>query len=132
MPTDVALSTNTPTAALELRQAQPMPDGSGYAAFLIVRAGPFAAAVPFLATGDDWRGFARALGRVPSGDGAPARLRARDGDDHVAIASAGNGLLAVTGSLHDPDDDQSLRFRFTTPMGGLAAFAAGVQRVAGG
>jgi len=129
MPTDVALSTNTPSAALVLKQALPMPDGSGYAAFLVVRAGPFAAALPFLATSDAWLEFVRALERVPAGDGAPARLRAREGDDFVAIAGAGEGLLAVSGSLHDPDDDQALRFRFTAPVQGLAAFLSGVRRV---
>lgn len=130
MPTDLALSTNTATGALELRQAQPMPDGSGFAAFLVVRSGGFAAALPYFVTTGAWREFASALDRVTAGDGKPARLRARNSDDFVAITGGGDGLLSVFGSLHEPDDDQLLRFRFMTPAHGLAPFAAGVRRLA--
>lgn len=129
MPTDIALSTNTATGTLELRQAQPMPDGSGYAAFLVVRSGGFAAALPYFVTTDAWRGFVAALAGMCAGAGGVARLPARDGDDHIAIAAAGEGLITVSGSLREMDD-QSLRFRFATSSRGLDALVEGARRVA--
>lgn len=131
MPTDLALSTNSPTGALELRQVQPMPDGTGYAAFLIVRSGGFAAALPYFMTAEAWREFVHALPGVGAVDGAPARLRARDSDDFIAISGAGDGQVAVHGLLHEPDDDQMLRFRFLAPAHGVAALVAGARRIAG-
>lgn len=128
MPTDVALSSNSATGAIELRQAQPMPDGSGYAAFLVVRSGGFAAALPYFVTAQAWRDFVRALDDVTVADGAPARLHARDSEDFIAIAASGDGQIAVFGSLREADD-QLLRFRFTTPSAGLEALIAGVRRV---
>ncbi len=68
MPLDLALSTNTPAAALELRQAQPLGDRRHLAAFLVVRSGVFAAALPFVFTSLDLASFGEALDTV-------ARLR---------------------------------------------------------
>jgi hypothetical protein len=126
MPRDIALSTNTATGALELRQAQPMPDGSGYAALLVVRSGGLAAALPFFATTEALRVFTHALGAVTAADAPPARLTARTGDDYIAIQGAGNDSIAVSGMLHEPED-QLLRFRFVTASAGLTAFLAGIS-----
>jgi hypothetical protein len=130
MPRDIALSTNTATAALELRQAQPMPDGSGYAALLVIRSGGLAAALPFFATAEAWRAFTQALAAVMAADAPPARLTARTGDDFIAIAGAGDGAIAVSGVLHEPDD-QLLRFRFVAPSAGLAPFLHGASTLSG-
>ena len=64
MPLDLALSTNTPTATLELRQAQPLGDQHRIAAFLVVRSGAFAAALPFVFTRDALVTFAESLDRI--------------------------------------------------------------------
>jgi hypothetical protein len=66
---------------------------------------------------------------VTAGDGLPARLRALEGDDVLAMAGVGDDRIAVSGTLHEPDDDQMLRFRFEAPASGLPAFIAAVQRV---
>lgn len=126
MPTDIALSTNSPTGALELRQAQPMPDGTGYATLLVVRSGAFAAAIPFFVGTDEWERFVRALPGIAASDAAAARLPSRAGDDFVAIGGGGDGFIVVSGTLHELDEQQ-LRFRFTAPAGGLPQFIAAAR-----
>ena len=101
----------------------------GYAAFLIVRSGGFAAALPFFVTTAAWQAFAGALDGVTAVDGPPARLRARTGDDFIAIEGAGEGQVAVSGVLSEPDEEQRLQFRFVTSASGLPALQAGVKRV---
>lgn len=130
MPIDLSLSTNTSTGALEFRQAQPMPDGSGYAAFLVVRSGGLAAALPYFWTAGAWAGFVEALAALRREGLGAARLPAREGDDYLDIAHGGDGLLAVSGMLHDAHDDQLLRFRYLTPLHGLDGFLADARRLA--
>ena len=129
MPIDIALSTNRPTGALELRQAQPMPGGAGYAALLIVRSGGFAAAVPFLARTSGWRDFLASLDRMILEPGSSARLVACEGEDEITIADGSDGTIAVSGTLHEKDQDQMLRFRFLAPSAGLPALLAGVREL---
>lgn len=129
MPIDIALSTNTATGALELRQAQQMPGGAGYAALLIIRSGGFAAAVPFLATTGSWRSFSDALDRMTLEPGSSARLISREGEDEIIIADATDGTIAVSGTLHEAEHDQMLRFRFLAPSAGLPALLAGVREL---
>ena len=133
MPIDIALSTNTAVGALELRQAQPMPDGSGYAALLIVRSGAFAAALPFFVSADGWNAFRDALVGLThvshASTALPARLAAREGSDAIELAAAADGMVAISGTLHELEGDQSLRFRFVTDARGLDAFVAAAERL---
>ncbi|MDB4878751.1 MAG: hypothetical protein JWL60_197 [Gemmatimonadetes bacterium] len=132
MPTDLALSTNTSTSALELRQAQAMPDGSGYAAMLIVRSGGFAAAVPYFVDTAAWQRFGEGLAEVAAGGEGVAELEGRGSADRVRVANAGDGLVAVSGTLHEREGAQELRFRFTTSARGLDALVEGVARLGRG
>ena len=44
---DIALSTNSPVAALKFRELLRFRDGSGFATLLVIRSDAFAAAFPF-------------------------------------------------------------------------------------
>ncbi|MEP6992029.1 MAG: hypothetical protein ABJA80_13945 [bacterium] len=130
MPLDLALSTNTPTAALELRQAQPLGDQRHVAAFLVVRSGVFAAALPFVFTSRALASFTEALDTVARSRTGEAELSGRDGGNIVRFEVNAGGALHITGTLADPDDDtQRLQFAFGVPWEGVVAFAGVVREL---
>lgn len=126
MAIDITLAANTPTATLELRQAQAIPDGSGYAALLVVRSGGLAAALPFFVTGNAVRELVHALDAKTGGVATPARLSSRDGSCTLVIEVTPGDELAISGQLAE-SDDQQLRFRFLTHLRGAGELAAGLR-----
>lgn len=128
---DLALGGNTPTSTLELRAMQPMPGGSGYATLLVVRAGSFAAALPFFTTRDAVLHFTDALGALARSPAAEARLHAREGDDFVSINREAD-TATVRGVLSEDAGEQRLQFRFVTAASGLEALHEGLRRLIAG
>jgi hypothetical protein len=130
MPIDIALGAETPTATLALREAQPLPDGSGFAAFLVVRSGAFAAAMPFFFTEAARDALIAGLDHLVAGRSGTARLDARDTADSLTLtAGADGGAVSISGTLHDPDSDQLLRFRFPAPRPAVTPLVAGLRRL---
>ena len=129
MPIDIALANGTPTGMLELREAQPLPDGSAFAAFLVVRSGAFAAAMPFFFTDAALVALILELDDLSAGRGALATLSARGVENFIAFERALGDVVSVTGELHDPDDDQLLRFRFPTRLPALESVLDGVRQL---
>jgi hypothetical protein len=123
MPVDVALATNTPTGALELRQAQPLTNGMVFGAFLVVRSGGLAAGLPYFVTRGALTAFVAALRDL--GTGGAARLPARQGSAFVALEMQAEGDVAVYGELEE--GEQLLRFRFVTEPRGVAALYDGLR-----
>ena len=122
MPLDITLSSNSPTATIEMRQAQPLGDGHHFATFLIVRSGAFAAALPFVFARDDLRSFAEALDALSSTRSGVARLRSSENDDVIRFESAEVGELRVCGELDETSGAQRLTFSFVSEWEGLDAF----------
>lgn len=129
MPLDLALSTNTPTATLELRQAQPLGDGHHHAAFLVVRSGAFAAALPFVFTQDHLDTFAESLNVLRTTRSGTASLQASASDDIIRFESADEGKLRVCGELHEAEGAQCLAFSFAAEWAGLDTFNDGIHRL---
>jgi hypothetical protein len=130
MPIDITLAANTPTATLELRQAQATSDGAAFAAFLIVRSGGLAAALPFFVTRNALHEFLAALEGLANGASTPARLPAREGAGVLALEIAPDGRMIVSGELEE-DEDQRLRFRFATDRQGAATLYTGLKTLLG-
>jgi hypothetical protein len=126
MAIDITLAANTPTATLELRQVQPTPKGAGFAAFVIVRSGGLAAALPYFVTSDALREFVHALDGAVGGIATPARLPTRDGLGELVIEITSDGDMIVSGRLEE-GADQLLRFRFTTEARGAATLRDGLR-----
>jgi hypothetical protein len=124
MPVDVALATNTPTGALELRQAQPLTNGIVFGAFLVVRSGGLAAGLPYFVTRRALTAFMAALRELEPAGGA-ARLPARQGSAFIALEMQPEGDVAVYGELEE--GEQLLRFRFVTEARGVAALYDGLR-----
>ena len=122
MPVDISLSSNSPTATIEMRQAQPLGDGHHFAAFLIVRSGAFAAALPFIFARDDLLSFAEALETLSTTRSGVARLPSSENDDVIRFESADVGELRVCGELDEMSGTQRLAFGFVTEWEGLGAF----------
>ncbi|MDQ2667264.1 MAG: hypothetical protein M3Z05_14790 [Gemmatimonadota bacterium] len=129
MPLDLALSTNTPTATLELRQAQPLGDGRHHAAFLVVRSGAFAAALPFVFTQDHLATFAESLNALRTTRSGTASLQAGKSDDIIRMESVDEGKLRVCGELHETEGTQRLTFSFAAEWEGLDTFNDGIHRL---
>jgi hypothetical protein len=129
MPIDIALATDAPTGTLELRQAQGLRDGGTFGAFLVVRSGGFAAAVPFFFSRAALGEFTHALGTLADARVGEARLPAHEGDDFIAIRMHDGDILMVQGELREPEHDQHLRFQFHTPVDGLIRLRDGVQQL---
>ena len=123
------LSTNTPTATLELRQAQALGEGRHLAAFLLVRSGAFAAALPFVFSHDALGSFAEALGVLCAMRFGAAQLQGREDGDVIRIESVHMGELRISGRLHEGSKDQQLTFNFTADWDGLASFVDGLRRL---
>jgi len=128
MPVDIALAANTPTAALEFRQAQPLPDGRRLAAFLVVRSGAFAAALPFVVARDALARFNSDLHDMHLTRQGEARLAAWDGSGFVRCDITDAVTMRVSGELHE-DDQQHLHFAFATPCEGAATLHRGIHDV---
>ena len=122
MPVDISLSSNSPTATIEMRQAQPLGDGHHFAAFLIVRSGAFAAALPFIFARDDLLSFAEALETLSTTRSGVARLPSSENDDVIRFESADVGELRVCGELDETSGAQRLTFSFVAEWEGVGAF----------
>ncbi|MEO8621743.1 MAG: hypothetical protein ABI625_11810 [bacterium] len=130
MPLDLALSTNTPTATLELRQAQRLGDQGRIAAFLVVRSGAFAAALPFVFTRDALTTFAEALDCIGPRARGTASLAAHAGNDVVRFEAMTTGQLRIAGDIHETEDaPQHLQFNFPAEWAGIPLFANGLRQL---
>ena len=129
MPLDIALSANTPTATIELRQAQPLGDGHRHAAFLVVRSGAFAAALPFVFARGQLASFAEALDGLLATRSGTASLLASTSDDIIRFKSADRGILCVCGDLHEAEGMQRLTFSFVAEWERLERFIDGIHRL---
>lgn len=129
MPLDLALSTNTPTATLELRQAQALGDARHHAAFLIVRSGAFAAALPFVFARDALRAFADALENLRAERVGSASLRGSMSDDVIRFESGDPGKLRICGDLYEAEGKQHLTFSFVAEWEGMDTFADGIRQL---
>ena len=129
MPVDVSLSTNTPTATIELRQAQPLGTEGHLAAFLVVRSGAFAAALPFVFHRDDLTAFAEALDAVAATRSGVALLRGSASDDVIRFEAGNEGALRVCGDLYETSGMQRLTFSFAAEWEGVDAFSDGIRRL---
>lgn len=130
MPLDLALSTNTPTATLELRQAQLLGYQNRIAAFLVVRSGAFAAALPFVFTRDALITFAESLDIIGRRANGVAHFMAHEGNDALHFEATPAGQLRITGDLHESDDgEQHLLFSFQVDWDSLRSFANGLRQL---
>ena len=129
MPIDVALSTNTPTATIEMRQAQSLAEGHHLAAFLLVRSGAFAAAMPFVFSRDALESFADALEALSATRSGEATLRSIENDDVIRFDTSEEAQLRIGGDLSEEADAQRLTFRFAAEWAGLDAFLMGIRRL---
>lgn len=129
MPLDIALSTNTPTATIELRQAQVLGEGRHLAAFLLVRSGAFAAALPFVFSRDELVSFTVALDALYATRSGVAHLNGRENGDIIRFESAHVGELRISGRLHEGSEAQQLAFNFAAQWNGLDRFLDGLRRL---
>lgn len=127
MPADLALSTNTPTATFELHQIQSLGDRRHFAAFLIIRSGPFAAATPFVFTTNALREAASGIESMVGARAGAAQLAAREGSDVITFEASEAGALRIAGRLRDADNDQHLQFGFRAEWDGMSALAQGMR-----
>jgi hypothetical protein len=132
MPLDIALSTNTPTATIELRQAQTLNEGRHLAAFLLVRSGAFAAALPFVFARDEADSFAQALDALNATRSGKAALNGSENEDVIRFESGHVGELRVTGRLHEGAEAQQLNFNFVAEWDGLSSFIDGLRQLRAG
>jgi len=131
MPFDLALSTNTPTATLELRQVQPLGGTGQYAAFLVVRSGAFAAALPFVFLSASLLAFGDALAAMHASRTGSARLAASTSDDAIWFESA-DGEVRMCGDLREQEGAQRLQFSFVAEWASLPGFISGIRHATTG
>jgi hypothetical protein len=129
MPVDLALSTNTPTATIELRQAQALGEGHHLAAFLLVRSGAFAAAMPFVFARDELVAFANALDVLMATRSGEAPLHGWENEDIIRFATGHDGQLRISGRLHEAPAVQQLTFSFAAEWVGLESFVADLRQL---
>ena len=132
MAVDVALSTNSPVATLALKQVQPIPGDRHLAAFLVVRSGTFAAALPFIFERTAGDQFVDAIETLRHAEGGEARLGSVNGPDYIMMRSIDDDGLRIAGELHDPEDDaQHLAFGFVAQWAGMEPFVTGLRAALG-
>jgi hypothetical protein len=129
MPLDIAMSTNTPTATIELRQAQALAEGHHLAAFLLVRSGAFAAALPFVFLHDELVSFAEALDVLDATRSGVAKLHGRENEDIIRFESAHVRELRISGDLHETLESQRLTFSYVAKWEGLTSFIGGLREL---
>ena len=129
MPIDLTLSTNTPTATIELRQAQALNEGRHMAAFLLVRSGAFAAALPFVFARDELVSFATALEGMDAARAGIAVLHGSENEDVIRFESGRVGELRISGQLHEAGEAQQLIFSFVAEWEGLDSFIGGLRQL---
>lgn len=132
MPLDIALSTNSPAATIELRQAQTLGGGGHLAAFLLVRSGAFAAAMPLVFTRNELDSFAEGLDALHDTRSGAALLHGRENDDVIRFESTDMGELRIAGDLHEEPAAQRLTFRFVAEWAGLPSFLEGLRQLRSG
>ena len=130
MPILLALANAAPDATLELREVQPM-RGGDFAAFLVVRSGAFAAAVPFFFTRRAMEHFSHPLvALVATGAGA-ATLTSTTAGSFIMLEGGPNDTLAVSGTLREAEGNQSLEFAFVVARADARPLSDGMRRLAG-
>ncbi|MBA3671963.1 MAG: hypothetical protein H0W68_08065 [Gemmatimonadaceae bacterium] len=134
MALDLTLTNSSSTAALELRQAQRMTGGRYVAAFLVVRAGAFAAALPLVCETVAVTRFVNALDALGPGDSSNAAvLLSHEGECSITFSPGSGSTLIVSGELRPQagEEEQLLRFRFLTTRDDAEPVSSGLRRIAG-
>jgi hypothetical protein len=125
---DIALSSNSPTAALELREIQRYADGSGFVTLLVVRSGGFAAALPFHFEPPCLTAFVRALEGMDRSLSGSATLKPTWEPQFVTMELDHRGHVRVFGELlESAEHEQRLQFSFNTDQTCLRKFAADLE-----
>lgn len=125
MPIQIALANPAPDAALELREVQPT-RGGDFAAFVVVRSGGFAAAVPFFFTRRALLDFVAPLSALVTGGTGAATLTSTTAGSFITLEPTTNGVT-VKGTLREADPGQSLEFGFPTARANTEPFLVGVR-----
>jgi hypothetical protein len=122
---DIALSTNSPTAALEFRQLQRFGDGSGFATLLVIRSGGFAAALPFHFQPGRLAEFISALESMDRTLKGNAILKPTWEPEFLSFELDGSGHVRVFGELVESSEHQQrLHFSFLTDQTCLRPLAS--------
>ena len=125
---DIALSSNSPIAALELREIQRYADGSGFATLLVVRSGGFAAALPFYFEPPCLTEFVHALKGMDRSLSGSATLKPMWEPQFVTMELDHRGHVRVFGELvESKEHEQRLQFSFETDQTCLRQFAADLE-----
>ena len=129
MPLDIELGEATPTAALALRQCQPLPGGQQFGAMLVIRSGGFAAALPFFVERAALGAWCTGIAALERGTAEEQTLTERDGQSFIAIAREHAAGVTIRGELHDMEERQRMSFRFTIGSRALAQLRRGLEEV---
>jgi hypothetical protein len=122
---DIALSTSSPTATLEFRQLQRFGDGSGFATFLVIRSGAFAAALPFHFEPDRLSEFISALESMDRTLKGEATLKPTWEPQFLSLELDGSGHVRVFGEpVESSEHEQRLHFSFLTDQTCLRPLAS--------
>jgi len=125
---DIALSSNSSTAALELREIQRYADGSGFVTLLVVRSGGFAAALPFYFELPRLMEFVEALQGMDRTLSGSATLKPTWEPGFVTFELDQHGHVRVFGELRETTEhEQWLQFSFNTDQTCLRQFAADLE-----
>ena len=115
---DIALTTNVADASLEFREVQRFADGSGFAAFVVIRSGGFAAATTFTFEIQRLKDFLSELEKLNSTLSGIAELKPTWEPGAIRFEGDGRGKVRVHGEL--ADDNQRLEFSFDSDQTCLA------------
>jgi hypothetical protein len=115
---DIALTTNAPDASLEFRDLQRFNDGSGFAAFVVIRSGAFAAATIFTFELARLNEFLEQLKELNSTLSGVAELKSTWERGAIRFEGKGKGHVRIHGEL--AEHDQHLEFSFATDQTCLA------------
>ena len=127
MPIQIALANAAPDATLELREVQPM-RGGDFAAFLLVRSGAFAAALPFFFTRGALHDFRGPLAMLVAG-GAGAATLTSTAASFITLDGGPANTLVVKGTLREANPQQSLEFAFTVARADAAPLLDGLKQL---
>jgi hypothetical protein len=128
MPIQIALANPAPDATLELREVQPMRDGD-FAAFLLVRSGAFAAALPFFFTRGALHDFLGPLATLVAGGAGAATLASMEAS-FIALHAGPANTLVVKGTLREANPEQSLEFAFAVATADAEPLLDGLRQLA--
>lgn len=128
---DIVLATSTENPSLALKNIERYEDDSGFGCLLSVRSNWLAVDYPLSFEVHPMSQFIAALGDLDRTLKGEAILKPMWEEQYIRLAGDGSGYIIVSGELVDhSENEQHVRFRFSTDQGCLSRFIADLKDAA--